>query len=162
MLPGPPMMPGPPMLPGPPRPPTPLPAETQRGPGMLGRAVWFVFVGWWLTAIMSAMAWFAMVTLIGLPLGIYLINHIPTYLTLRPRTVQLRWVMDQAGFSRLVEVRLPQTAWWIRFIWFLVVGWWASAIVMVIGYLLIAVIITLPIGLWMYNRVPLVASLYRY
>ena len=151
------------MLPGPPMPPMPpAPAEIQRGPGMLVRAVWFVFVGWWLVGIMSAIAWLAMVTIIGLPLGIYLINHIPTFLTLRPRTTRLHWAMDQGGTAHLVEVNRVQTAWPVRFVWFLFVGWWASAVVMVVGWALIVLILTLPLGLWVYNRVPFVASLYRY
>ena len=53
-------------------------------------------------------------------------------------------------------------SWVVRGVWFIFVGWWASAIVMAIGWLLIVLIITIPIGLWMYNRVPFVASLYRY
>ena len=62
----------------------------------------------------------------------------------------------------LVETDIRQTAWPIRFIWFLFVGWWASAAVMTIGYLLIVLILTIPLGLWIYNRVPFIASLYRY
>jgi uncharacterized membrane protein YccF (DUF307 family) len=139
-----------------------IPNEIQRGPGFLVRAVWFVLVGWWLTGIASTIAWIAMVTIIGLPLGIYLINHIPTYLTLRPRTKQGYWVADPAGGYALVETGVPQVAWPVRFIWFLLVGWWASAIAMSIGYALILLIVTLPIGLLIYNRVPFVASLYRY
>ena len=140
----------------------PASAQGKRGPGLLVRALWFVFVGWWLTGIMSAIAWVALVTIIGIPPGIWLINRIPTFLTLRPRTVQLQWVIDQSGLSRLVEVHREQTPWPLRGLWFLFVGWWASAIVMAIGWFLVVLIITLPIGLWMYNRVPFVASLYRY
>ena len=44
----------------------------------------------------------------------------------------------------------------------LLVGWWASAIVMAIGWALLLPIITIPIGLVLFNRVPFVASLYRY
>ena len=140
----------------------PPPTEIQRGPGLLVRAVWFVLVGWWLTLAVSVLAWFAMVTIIGLPLGIYLVNHVPTYLTLRPRTKTTYWVADPAGGAMLVEVGVRQVEWWIRFIWFLFVGWWASAIVMTVGYALILLIVTLPLGLLIYNRVPFVASLYRY
>ncbi len=140
----------------------PIPAETQRGPGLLVRALWFVFVGWWLTGIVSALAWIAMVTIIGLPLGIYLVNHVPTYLTLRPRTKATYWTPDPAGGLMLMETGIRQTAWPIRFIWFLFVGWWASAAVMTIGFLLIVLILTMPLGLWIYNRVPFIASLYRY
>ena len=49
---------------------------------------------------------------------------------------------------------------------FVLVGWWlavtASTIVMAIGSVFVALIITIPIGLWIYNRVPFVASLYQY
>ena len=38
----------------------------------------------------------------------------------------------------------------------------ASALVMSLGFLLVVLIITMPIGLMLYNRVPFVASLYRY
>jgi uncharacterized membrane protein YccF (DUF307 family) len=47
-------------------------------------------------------------------------------------------------------------------IWFILVGWWASFFLMAIAWLLIVVIITLPLGLMLFNRVPFVASLYRY
>jgi hypothetical protein len=50
----------------------------------------------------------------------------------------------------------------VRALWFLFVGWWASAFVMVVGYAFIGLILTIPLGLWMYNRVPFVAPLYRY
>lgn len=136
--------------------------ETKRGPGFLVRAIWFVVVGWWLTAIVSALAWFAMITIIGLPLGIYLVNHVPTYLTLRPRSKATYWIADPTGGLMLMETGVRQTDWPIRFIWFLFVGWWASAAVMTIGCLLIVLILTMPVGLWIYNRVPFIASLYRY
>ncbi len=160
--PGPPSA-GPPPA-GPPagwRPPTPV-VETKQGPGLLVRAVWFVFVGWWLTGITSTVAWFAMVTIIGLPLGIWLINRIPTFLTLRPRSGEVYAWTDQYGSTRYAAAPIQQPPWWIRGLWFIVVGWWASALVMSIGFLLVVLIITLPLGLMIYNRVPLVASLYRY
>jgi hypothetical protein len=47
-------------------------------------------------------------------------------------------------------------------IWFLLVGWWASAFVMALGWVLLLPIITIPLGLLLFNRVPFVASLYRY
>ncbi len=119
-------------------------------------------MGWWLTGIVSTIAWLAMITIIGLPLGIWLINRIPTVITLRPRTREVQQMVDSAGFTRLVAVPVAQVSWVVRGVWFILVGWWASAIVMAIGYLLIVLILTIPIGLWMYNRVPFVASLYRY
>jgi uncharacterized membrane protein YccF (DUF307 family) len=138
------------------------PLEVQRGPGLLVRAVWFVFVGWWLTGIMSAIAWFFMITIIGLPVGIWLINRIPTFITLRPRTREVQAWTAADGTVHYAEREIPQVAWYWRGLRFVFVGWWASLLVMAIGYGLILLIITLPFGLMLYNRVPFVASLYRY
>lgn len=161
------MPPGPPMPvpqpPGqvPPRPP--IVVETKTGPGLLVRAVWFVFVGWWLSGIVSAVAWLFMVTIIGLPIGIWLINRIPTVITLRPRTAYAYAFEDAFGHVRYsAAVPIQQLPWWVRGIWFLVVGWWASFFAMAIAWALIMFIITIPLGLLLYNRVPFVASLYRY
>jgi uncharacterized membrane protein YccF (DUF307 family) len=142
--------------------PPPMPVEVKEGPGLLVRAVWFVFVGWWLSALVSTVAWVALVTIIGIPLGIWLINRIPTVITLRPRTRELQQVIDASGIARFQAVPIQQQPWWLRGIWFLFVGWWASAIVMIVGWVLLVLILTLPVGLWMFNRVPFVASLYRY
>lgn len=135
--------------------------QTKSGPGLLVRAVWFVLVGWWLTGIMSAIAWFAMITIIGLPLGIYMINRIPTFITLRPRTYEMTATMVD-GQLVVAHSKMPQQPWYIRLVWFLLVGWWASALVMFVGWVLVVLVVALPIGLMLYNRVPFVASLYRY
>ena len=49
----------------------------------LGRAVYFVLVGWWLGAVWSALAWLLCVTVLGLPLGVMMYNRLPAVLTLR-------------------------------------------------------------------------------
>ena len=158
----------PPAATPPPAAPTPQPTqgayvtEVKSGPGLLVRAVWFIFVGWWLTGIVSAVAWFAMITIIGLPLGIWLVNRIPTVITLRPRTSLVYAWTDEQGQARMTATKMDQPPWYIRFLWFLLVGWWASAGVMGIGYVLVLLIVTLPIGVMLFNRVPFVASLYRY
>ena len=144
------------------RPPRPWSPRPGTAPGCWCAPLWFVFIGWWLTAIVSGVAWLAMITIIGLPLGIWLVNRIPTVLTLRPRTSYVYAWTDAAGNAQTSEVQIEQPAWWIRGLWFVFVGWWASALVMSLGFLLVVLIITMPIGLMLYNRVPFVASLYRY
>ncbi len=136
--------------------------ETKAGPGYLARALWFVFVGWWATGIVSAVAWLALVTIIGLPLGIYLVNRLPTVLTLRPRTSTVYTSTDGYGRTVSTVARLDQVHWVARGAWFLFVGWWLSGVVMTIGYALVLTIIGLPLGVMLFNRVPFVASLYRY
>ena len=37
------------------------------GPGLIVRVLWFIFLGWWVGAAVSAVAWFLVLTVIGLP-----------------------------------------------------------------------------------------------
>ena len=60
------------------------------------------------------------------------------------------------------EAGHPQIAWYWRGLWFVFVGWWASAFWMVAAWFVQITIIGIPIALLMFNRTPFVASLYRY
>lgn len=132
------------------------------GSNLLVRFVWWLLIGWWASAIVVAIAWFALATIIGIPVGIWLINQLPSILTLRPRTRV--WTMGQDAEGRTVihEGGRPQTAWPIRGLWFVLIGWWASAIWMGLAWLIQLTIIGLPLALLMFNRTPFVASLYHY
>ena len=135
--------------------------RSKSGPSMLVRAIWYIFIGWWLTGIVSTIAWIALITIIGIPIGFYLINRLPTFLTLRPRTRE--WTQTVEGEMTVVQERdRPQTSLLIRAIWFLLVGWWLSAVWMFGAWLVSITIIGIPIALLMYNRTPFIASLYRY
>ncbi len=136
--------------------------QHQSGPGLLVRAIWWLFVGWWLSGVVVAIAWIALITIIGIPLGVWLINRLPTVLTLRPRTRTWAMGQDAAGNTVVSEVGRDQVAWPIRGLWFLLVGWWASAVWMGAAWLVQLTIIGIPIALIMFNRTPFVASLYRY
>lgn len=126
-----------------------------RGPGLLLRAVWFVFVGWWLGAVVSVMAWFCLLTLILLPIGLLMINRLPTIVTLRPQGQA--WRLDR---GRLVRAQ-PQRPFLVRAVYFLLVGWWASAIWLTLAYLAVLTILLLPLAFWMYGRAGAVTTLYR-
>ncbi len=136
--------------------------EQQRGPGLLARFIWWLFVGWWASGFAIAIAWIALITIIGIPLGVFVINRLPSILTLRPRT--RTWVIGEDAEGRAVatEQGRPQVSWILRGIWFLLVGWWASAAWMLAAWLISLTVIGLPIALLMFNRTPFVASLYRY
>ena len=73
--------------------------ELKTGPSILVRAVWYVLIGWWLTGIVMSLAWFLAITVIGLPLTFYLVNRIPTVLTLRPRHEQYELVTGADGVT---------------------------------------------------------------
>jgi uncharacterized membrane protein YccF (DUF307 family) len=47
----------------------------------------------------------------------------------------------------------------VRVIWFLFIGWWVGFLWITLAYLFIVLIITIPIGVMMLNRVPQVMTL---
>lgn len=63
--------------------------------------------------------------------------------------------------SRPVAIRAndDQPPLLLSIIWFLVIGWWASAIWIHVAWILNVLILTMPIGLLMLNTVPRVATL---
>jgi uncharacterized membrane protein YccF (DUF307 family) len=140
---------------------TPAIVEHKTGPSLLVRAVWYVLVGWWLTALVMGLAWFFAATIIGLPLTFYLVNRIPTVLTLRPRAEQYQLVTGADGVSRYQRLETEQSSLAVRLLWFILVGWWASLTWMAVSYAFLLTIIGIPIGLMMVNRLPFVFSLHR-
>ena len=57
----------------------------RHGPSFLGRTLYFLLVGWWLGAFWLWMALALISTLIGLPLGLWMLNRLPQVLTLKER-----------------------------------------------------------------------------
>lgn len=51
---------------------------------------------------------------------------------------------------------------WARALWFIFVGWWLGAIWMTVAYILCLLILTMPIGIMMFDRVGGVMTLLRY
>ncbi|MFC7135809.1 YccF domain-containing protein [Halobaculum litoreum] len=115
------------------------------------RALWFVAIGWWATPAVVNVAWFLNATIIGLPLGIKLINLVPTVLTLKePRSLVVP--EDARGQRSLL----------VRGLYFLLVGWWLSLLWANVAAFLAVTVVGLPVAYWMFNRLPYVTSLYRF
>lgn len=121
------------------------------GRSLLVRALWFVFVGWWATTALVNIAWALNVTIILIPLGLKLINLVPTALTL----AEPRHVTNPA-----VEARQPSLL--LRAVYFVFIGWWLSLIWANVAMVFVVSIIGFPVGIWMLNRLPYVTSLYRF
>ncbi|AZQ14510.1 YccF domain-containing protein [Halorubrum sp. PV6] len=115
------------------------------------RALWFLAIGWWATPIVVNTAWLLNLTVVLLPIGIKLINLVPTVLTLaEPRS--LSEPESSRGQSSLV----------VRGIYFLFVGWWLSLLWANVASALAITVVGLPVAIWMLNRLPYVTSLYRF
>ncbi|MEX0630173.1 MAG: YccF domain-containing protein [Chloroflexota bacterium] len=135
--------------------------QRSTGPGFFVRTIWFIFVGWWLSGLAIVAAYFLCVIIIGLPLGFMIFNRLPVILTLRPRT-DSHTIEIRDGVTYVTGGTVEQYPLWARALWFVFVGWWVGAIYLGVAWLLCVIIITLPIGLLMFNRVGAVMTLLRY
>ena len=126
-----------------------------RPPNLGLRVIWFLLVGWWLTGILSVAAWALNATIIGLPLGLWIINRLPLAATLRPASSQYRL---EDGVLRSGVVQHPFV---LRAICFVLVGWWLPGLWMVVAYALLLTIVGIPAAFWMYGRIGAVTTLYR-
>ena len=137
------------------------PVELKTGPHILVRVVWYLLVGWWLTGVLLGLAWLIALTVIGLPISFWLVNRVPTVLTLRPRRERYATVTGANGVMTYRRVATEQTNLLVRIVYFVVIGWWVSALWMFVSYLLMLTVVGIPIGLLMANRLPFVFSLHR-
>jgi uncharacterized membrane protein YccF (DUF307 family) len=152
--------------------PPPAPTDSARstqmvvgmrtGPSFLARAVWFVLIGWWLTAIVIVVAYALALSILGLPFAFNLFNRIPAVLTLRSRTKSFEVQTAADGTRYLTAANVQQRPLLLRAIWFVLVGFWFGAIWMALAYVLCVLIITMPFGLAMFNRTGAVMTLLRY
>ena len=60
--------------------------------------------------------------LIGLPVGLMMLNAIPTVMTLRPRYGRMLRVFQNGSTAVHPQVQQPLP---LRAIWFVFIGWWA-------------------------------------
>ena len=132
--------------------------QTVRQPPFLIRVIWFFVLGWELTGVWIVVAWILNVTIIGLPLGLWMMNRVPQVLTLKSRPGA--WEIDlESGRSRYVEAR--QLPWLIRLPYFILIGWWLSLLWAALAWFLCVTIIGLPLGVLMLNGLPGVTTLQR-
>lgn len=54
------------------------------GPGCLVRGIYFLFIGVWLGLLWTGAAWVLLITVLGLPLGLLMLNRLPQVMTLKP------------------------------------------------------------------------------
>lgn len=131
------------------------------GPPFIVRALWYLFVGWWLSALVIVLGYICMLTIIGIPLAFALFNRIPQAMTLRPRTVRYE-AQVREGVTYLTARTERQRPWYWRALYFLLAGWWLGAVWLVVAWLIGLLVITLPITFLMYNRTSAVMTLQRH
>jgi len=124
------------------------------------RALWFVFIGSWLSGVWLSVAWLLNVTVIGTPFGLKMINKVPWVVSLKSRTVENELVSE--GGEVTIQESKEQVSLPIRAVYFVFVGWWASGVWMAGAWAVSVTIVGLPLAIWMYGKLPAIVSLYRY
>jgi uncharacterized membrane protein YccF (DUF307 family) len=117
------------------------------------RVLWFILIGFWLGGVVAALAWVLNITIIGLPLGLWLMNRLPSVMTLRPQE-QLR--VRHGEIHQVVQRLFIQRA-----LYFVFIGWWLSALWLAAAYLLALTVVGIPFAFVMFGRAGAVTTLYR-
>ena len=153
----------------PPRNPNVIMSVKQSGPNILVRLIWFLFIGWWLSGWAVLFGWLFTVLIITMPIGLYIINRLPQITTLRAssKTVQAR--IDEEGNTVIEEISIPQRPFIWRAIYFLLVGWWFSALWLVSAWIISIVstiiFILIPLGwpltFFMFSKAAAITTLRR-
>lgn len=133
----------------------------QRNPGCLVQILWFIFIGWWLGAIWITLAWLLMLTVIGIPVAVKMLNRLPQIIAQRRQGPELSITTVDGVTVVSSGSAVPQHNIFLRIIYFLLIGWWFSGLWMSLAYLLCLTIIGMPLGFWMFDRTPAIVSLHR-
>jgi uncharacterized membrane protein YccF (DUF307 family) len=133
----------------------------KNAPGCFVQVLWFLFVGGWVGFFWVGLAWVAMVTIIGIPLSVKMINKLPKVFALRETDKAL--VIKQHDGLTVIDIngKTPQYNIFLRAFYFLLVGWWFTGIWIYLGYFLCMTLIGMPAGFWMFDKAPAVMSLRR-
>jgi uncharacterized membrane protein YccF (DUF307 family) len=137
-----------------------LKVESQSPPLIL-RILYFLLFGWWFTGVWINVAWVLNVIIVGLPLGLWMLNRVPQVLTLKAVPSFLETSLRDGQFVYVKTTGVPQRSFVVRAIYFVFIGWWLSLIWSNVAWLLCAIILGLPLGIWMLNRLPAVTTLMR-
>ena len=129
-------------------------------PNLVLRVLWFLFVGWWASFLTIIGAGFLQLTIIGIPAAIWVINRIPQIMTLKSSR-KLQAVQNQDGVTVVSYSDRQQLKWWVRTIYYVLVGWWATMLWLIVLWIFGVLIITLPISFWMGGQIGKIQTLRR-
>lgn len=135
--------------------------DTRGGPNILIRILWFLFVGWWLSFFVVTLAAFVNCTIIGIPLGIWLMNRIPQVVTLKMDRAVTTHTVYADGSTATTLANVPQHRFLLRAIWFLLVGWWLATAWLYLAWFLCLLIITIPVAFPMFSLAGKILTLKR-
>ena len=128
--------------------------------GCLVQAVWFLLIGWWFTGLWISVAWLLCVLILPLPLGLAMLHSVPLVLARRRPDGGVR-VRVMSASGEMVDIGHEQLPWIVRALYFVFIGCWWSAIVILLAYAFALTFFGLPIAIWLFDRVPGAITLKR-
>jgi uncharacterized membrane protein YccF (DUF307 family) len=136
--------------------------QANRGPGLFVRAIYFLFVGWYLGGIWIFLSYLMLIPIITIPVFAKMINLLPQVMTLRPRTSNIQ-MRQQDNMTIIEETTAEQQPLVLRAVYLLLVGWWFSFIWVSVAWLVgvLSLGLLLPLSFLMFNRAGAVATLYK-
>jgi uncharacterized membrane protein YccF (DUF307 family) len=138
----------------------PVIVYNDHNPNLLTQILWFVFVGSWASQLAILAAYFMIATIVLMPFGVMILNRIPAIMTLRSPKKQL--VVTEFNGATVLSVQdNQQINFFLRALYFLFVGWWATLLVVELAWLFAFTLIGLPISFMLFNSIPAVISLKR-
>ncbi|MCA9833594.1 MAG: YccF domain-containing protein [Thermomicrobiales bacterium] len=140
--------------------PTIVFATNRKKRSFIVRAIWFCFIGFWLSGLFILAGYFFLATIIGAPLGFWFLNRVPQAQTLREKNSDLT-VTSKDGITYVSESTAEQYPWYLRALYF-PVGLVAGLLWLGTAYLLSLFIVPLPLSIWMIDRAPTVITLEKY
>lgn len=134
--------------------------NTPQQPSLLVQGMWFLFVGWWASQLAILTAYLFILSIIGMPVGVMILNRLPAIVALRGPKKELT-VRQVNGTTVISHEQRQQRNFWIRAGYFLLFGWWLGLLLVEISWLFMLTIIGLPVAVPIYDYVPKVVSLRR-
>ncbi len=130
-----------------------------KSPNIILRFLWFIFIGSWLGVIVITIASILQVTIIGIPLALFLYDRIPAIMTLKARRRKLEVFEDAKGHLHHHESGPKQHNILLRIVYFIFIGSWFTLVWVIAAFAIAVTIIGVPVSFWMVDRVPYVSSL---
>ncbi|MCO5217130.1 MAG: hypothetical protein M9953_13990 [Thermomicrobiales bacterium] len=134
--------------------------QQNNSPSWVTRIIWFIFVGWWLSAIFMVIGLVGIASIILSPIGFWFINRVPWAQTLRQRSTHYSY-LEENGQMVLTQHAPQQYPWIIRLL-YLPIGLVLGLFWLGVAWSISIPIISLPISIWMVDRAPSIITLERF
>lgn len=144
----------------------------QKGLGFLIRAIYFMFVGWWLGLFWLQLGFALCALVVTLPVGLIMLNRLPQVLTLKSSgtstqvNISSTMVQSAPGGPAMMVNNINvnvggtvQHSFLIRALYFVFIGCWVGYIWANLAYLCFVSVILIPVGVIMLDKLPAVLTL---